>query len=524
MLLHLDMLIFAPSTKQQRGNTFIQHTIDDRIDAAFSGDIAYLFHSAMTVKRQTQNTRQSNHSLNRSAQLAADNDDYRTAVARACTAQSVVTIRNSNIRHVRKLYTEPVPDRGYTHPAQILAHQSYPLPGDICRTMKIAAKNKGTGVNSDSIDLLTLLVKSNIPTVKDDLRFIFDLIFQNKLPPKIQHYFTDVYLFCLHKSPTDPTKLRPLGIPTAIRRIVASHVARTLKSKFASHLLPYNYAVGIPDGSSFVVKAMQLSIEKYIGLPQKNGEIPLRAAIFFDLTNQFNSVSRQEFFHIIATHFPELLPLTLLFYDNPMMVHLKWEDGSLRQLMMKEGFSQGCPLSPLFASFVVACLIEPIDKLLRDCAAERLHNGDPGDDGFGGISHLLGYVDDISSCVYLPDLQFLCNTLKRNGDQVGCFINPFKTRILTSCSGNSPLESLLHTNRNLATEVIDTIARFSAEPHPTSPSEPPTPVELLSGFRLLGHPVGSPSFAREFFTTCLATVKSNVESIHSSIDNDQTKL
>ena len=123
------------------------------------------------------------------------------------------------------------------------------------------------------------------------------------------------------------------------------------------------------------------------------------------------------------------------------------------------------------------------------------------------------------------DIQFLCNTLKRNGDQVGCFINPFKTRILTSCNGNSPLETLLHTNRRLATEVINTITRFfSTEPHPTSPSDPSTPVELLYGFRLLGHPVGSPSFAHEFFTTCLATVESNVESIHSSIDDDQTKL
>jgi hypothetical protein len=160
--------------------------------------------------------------------------------------------------------------------------------------------------------------------VKDDLRFIFDLIFQNRLPPQIRRYFTDDYLFCLHKSPTDPSKLRPLGIPTAIRRIVASHVARTLKNKFASHLLPFNYAVGIPNGSSFVVKAMQLSIEKYITTPQTQGHLPSRAAIFFDLTNQFNSVSRQEFFHVIATHFPELLPLTLLFYDNPMTVHHKW--------------------------------------------------------------------------------------------------------------------------------------------------------------------------------------------------------
>ena len=111
---------------------------------------------------------------------------------------------------------------------------------------------------------------------------------------------------------------------------------------------------------------------------------------------------------------------------------------------MKEGVSQGCPLSPLFASFVVAQLLEPIDSLLRERAAARLASGDPGDDGFGGISHLLGYVDNISSCVYLSDLPFLCNTLNNIGASLGCFVNPSKTQILTSCNSTSTLP-LLHT-------------------------------------------------------------------------------
>jgi hypothetical protein len=34
---------------------------------------------------------------------------------------------------------------------------------------------------------------------------------------------------------------------------------------------------------------MQLSIEKYIGLPQRTNKLPTRAVVFFDLTNQFNS-------------------------------------------------------------------------------------------------------------------------------------------------------------------------------------------------------------------------------------------
>ncbi len=155
-------------------------------------------------------------------------------------------------------------------------------------------------------------------------------------------------------------------------------------------------------------------------------QLPTRAAIFFNLTNQFNSVSREEFFNVISTSFPELLPLTTLFYENAGTVHHKWDDGSWRTLLMKEGVSQGCPLSLVFASFVIACLLEPIDKLLRQCASDQLASGDPGNDGFGGVSHLLGYVDDISSCVYLHDLPFLCNTLKSLGASLGCFVNSSK--------------------------------------------------------------------------------------------------
>jgi hypothetical protein len=84
----------------------------------------------------------------------------------------------------------------------------------------------------------------------------------------IKRYFTNVYLFCLHKDPNNHTKLCPLGIPTAIQCLIATCIARSLKSKFASHLLPYNYAVSIPDGTSFVVKAMQLAIKKFIDAPQ----------------------------------------------------------------------------------------------------------------------------------------------------------------------------------------------------------------------------------------------------------------
>ena len=72
---------------------------------------------------------------------------------------------------------------------------------------------------------------------------------------------TNTYLFCLYKDETDPTKLRPIGVPMAIRWIITNHIAQTFRRFFARHLLTYNFAVGIDTGIDFVMKASQLVVK-----------------------------------------------------------------------------------------------------------------------------------------------------------------------------------------------------------------------------------------------------------------------
>jgi hypothetical protein len=105
-------------------------------------------------------------------------------------------------------------------------------------------------------------------------------------------------------------------------------------------------------------------VEKFISLPQSTDILPSRAAVFFDLTNQFNSVSRAVLFKV-----PKILPLTTLFYEQAGTVHHKWSDGTWHTLLMEEGVSQGCPLSPIFALLVVANLLQPLDIKLHQRAA-----------------------------------------------------------------------------------------------------------------------------------------------------------
>jgi hypothetical protein len=59
----------------------------------------------------------------------------------------------------------------------------------------------------------------------------------------------------------------------------------------------------------------------------------------------------------------------------------------------------------------------------------------------------------------------------------------------------------------LALSISNSIASFSTTPHPTEKTAPDIPVELTTGFRLLGQPVGSATFATEFFDRRINDVK-----------------
>jgi hypothetical protein len=53
---------------------------------------------------------------------------------------------------------------------------------------------------------------------------------------------------------------------------------------------------------------------------------------------------------------------------------------------------------------------------------------------------------------------------------------------------------------------------------------PPIPADLTTGFRLLGSPVGSPTFAREFFNDQLRDIQTKITLFSEAIIDPQTKL
>jgi len=65
---------------------------------------------------------------------------------------------------------------------------------------------------------------------------------------------------------------------------------------------------------------------------------------------------------------------------------------------------------------------------------------------------------------------------------------------------------------------------FSTTPHPTNKTAPEIPVELTTGFRLLGQPIGSATFASDFFDRRIDGVKKIITSLLDNITDQQTRL
>ena len=155
----------------------------------------------------------------------------------------------------------------------------------------------------------------------------------------------------------------------------------------------------IESGTDFIIKAIQLGVEKYTINPQAKGEMPMRVLIALDPTNMFNKFSQEKLLQIITSRYPDLLPLATLLYGSTNNVHFKWVDGTWHLLPIEEGVNQGCPLFlSTFAFLVLNEVLRPRDTELKHQANMRYLKG--------RVSHLMAYIDDKSALVPHEDAQF----------------------------------------------------------------------------------------------------------------------
>ena len=106
-------------------------------------------------------------------------------------------------------------------------------PHQITNIISKLKQAKAPGNKLNSLDIFIKLIasykrskcKSETPYVKPTTRAtFFGILVQGDLSPRIKDIMRSTYMVALHKDETNKHKLRPLGIPSGIRRITASEI------------------------------------------------------------------------------------------------------------------------------------------------------------------------------------------------------------------------------------------------------------------------------------------------------------
>ena len=111
---------------------------------------------------------------------------------------------------------------------------------------------------------------------------------------------------------------------------------------------------------------------------------------------------------------------------------------------MEEGANEGCPLSATQSALVLGKGLRPLDVAMEARARKRLLGVtvDSSDDGVGGETHLIGYIDDVGKAASHVDVLFFFKGFNCLEQSLGIFRNQSKTRILVSTNGICSLTNI----------------------------------------------------------------------------------
>ena len=277
LALTFERLALAPN---QDPDMPINQKVHEGMRLFRSGQIEKLFQMSKEVKTKPPREQAASPSnISRAAQIAMDNNNFSTANARLTSSLPVAVINDSNIEICRELHLpsldlpDPKSNVRLIRSANRNCKRLIVTPTQIMNILSSLHRAKATGNELDSLDIFVKMatsqnrsrIKGKKTFVKPEiLAFFLSRVIQGNLSERIAKIFRTTYMVALRKSETDPTKLRPLGIPSALRRIAAKTIVHLFRTSFAKHLLPFNYAFGENGGMDFIISTVRLGVDKYI--------------------------------------------------------------------------------------------------------------------------------------------------------------------------------------------------------------------------------------------------------------------
>ena len=458
----------------------------------------------------------------RIAQLQADNGNTRGAVQSLTSQQDRVLIEGAIEQKIlTELYVKELPEQ---NSARRRTRQSTRagsvVPDDVLEDLSeedfLAAVRKiGTGKSGGPFAAVTdclrnLAVHSyassdgerHHPYLCSVLQYV-GLLANNLVPDGAREAAVSVFFSALYKDyEKDKMAIRPLGIGTAYRRLVAAVMSRVYSKCAAEFLLPLNFGVGVKGGVDIAFHSIHAQCEQWVFRSvseldsPKDG--PSRCFVSLDMANMFNRMSRKECRRILEAHIPSLLPLFDATYGGTNTVWYQTPEGPFTSLEQEEGFAQGDPLAPLFASLVLQKVLQPIQDEQR-ARAKRRKSRFPGDDKKGGAASLGAYIDDAGSVVPWIDVYWLLQRFVDIGGPLGAHLNRIKTKILTGITGRSILPYLPSNGAGYchATDIASDGTNIDVRAAVQLAIDEFTDGEETNGIKILGRPVGSRAFQQD---------------------------
>ena len=364
LLLAFDALLLHPN-KEHKGSP--NHLVRTRLKAFKAGNIQALWTASQAKPKQTSPSKEDH---NHQAQLAADEDNYRTAFARLTKAMPVAQMTPENQEQCSKLYVE---QKSYqsTRRSTRTNPSTFSLVNTEVLLRALQKVNSGTaaGPNGDFPavlkDYALFQPNKDSPDYRPNLSIFADvtqLIVNNQLHPSLQTYFSSNWFMALHKDTEDKSKLRPIGMGTAYRRITGKYLMMLLDEEIAKALTPFGqWGIAVRGGIDFMIHTTRVLVERHL---KPNDET--RTAIALDLVNCWNNTSRKAAQDELADDpsLQQLLPFVELLYDHAVPCYYTDDQGVIQNFLQEEGHCQGCPLAPTLSCLTLLKLLRKLQAFL----------------------------------------------------------------------------------------------------------------------------------------------------------------